>query len=213
MLETYRVPAAEARHEIDKIKGSRFIATVAPVADEAEAEARLAALRAEFHDARHTCSAWRLDPGGRRWRAQDDGEPSGSAGRPILAQLEGHDLTGVVLAVTRYFGGTKLGVGGLVRAYGAAAAAVLEQVPVRVVRITVAYHVQHPYSCAGAVEAMLAAHGLAPRDAAYGAEVSFVLDLPPARAGSLADELVERTSGLARVVPLTGADGGGRGAR
>ena len=113
------------RVEPEPTKGSRFIATAVPVADEDAAKAALAQLRAEMPDATHHCSAWRIAAPSLE-RANDDGEPGGSAGRPILSAIQGRNLVNVAVIVTRYFGGTKLGVGGLVRAYGAAAAAVLD---------------------------------------------------------------------------------------
>jgi len=205
-VERYRIPKEEVRREIEKVRGSRFIATLAPAATVEEAESHLARVRAEFHDSRHTCSAWRLGPAGSIWRAQDDGEPGGSAGRPILAQLEGAELTNAVLLVTRYFGGTKLGVGGLVRAYGSAAAAAIEAATIREVVVTLPHLVRHPYSCSSAVEAILAAHDLAPRDASYGEEVSFHLDLTPAQARGVCAELIERSSGLVQCELVEEAD-------
>ncbi len=119
--------AGRIRHQIDPIKGSRFIATVTPVGSEEDARTVVAKVSAEMPDASHHCTAWRIaEPA--IDRCNDDGEPGGSAGRPILAQLTGRDLVNTVVVVTRYFGGTKLGVGGLVRAYGAAAGAALDQV-------------------------------------------------------------------------------------
>jgi uncharacterized YigZ family protein len=99
---------------------SRFITTLAPVADAAAVEDCLDAVRHEFPDARHHCSATVLGPYGEQQRSNDDGEPSGTAGAPMLAVLDGAQLTDVVAVVTRYFGGTLLGAGGLVRAYGGA---------------------------------------------------------------------------------------------
>jgi uncharacterized YigZ family protein len=126
----YRTIAEGLRHEPPKTKGSRHIATIAPVATTAAAEAVVARVRDEMPDATHHAFAWRLragdGPSGLSFRSSDDGEPSGSAGRPILAQIDGRELTDVVVVVTRYFGGTKLGVGGLVRAYGGAAAEALD---------------------------------------------------------------------------------------
>ena len=123
MLETYRTVATRVSHEIPKIKGSRFIATVAPAGSRAAAEAIVEALRDCHPGARHTCFAYRLGAAGDVFRYADDGEPSGTAGRPILRQIEGRGLTAMVVVVTRYFGGTKLGAGGLLRAYAAAAGA------------------------------------------------------------------------------------------
>jgi uncharacterized YigZ family protein len=116
---------------------SRFIATLAPVADEAAADAVIAAVSNEFHDARHHCTAMVLGPDGQRQRSNDDGEPAGTAGAPMLAVLRGAQLTDVVAVVTRYFGGTLLGAGGLVRAYGGAVTAAVQEAQ-RVSRIPVA---------------------------------------------------------------------------
>lgn len=124
----WRTPAAPAGAEIRE-KGSRFLARVAPAASEEEAREVLAVLAEEHRDATHHCWAWRLGPGrredggreeGSRERSSDAGEPSGTAGAPILAILRGAGLTDVVAVVVRWFGGTKLGKGGLARAYAAA---------------------------------------------------------------------------------------------
>ncbi|MCA9712397.1 MAG: YigZ family protein, partial [Myxococcales bacterium] len=118
-------PRERSRHEPAPIKGSRFLATLAPVHDRAQARAFVAEIEAEMPDATHHCWALRLARPSLE-RAVDAGEPSGSAGRPILAAMTGRDVVDACVVVTRYFGGTKLGVGGLVRAYGGAAAAVLD---------------------------------------------------------------------------------------
>lgn len=104
-----------------KIKGSRFIADIIPVSTKEEVEQALATIRKEFYDASHHCFAYRLGPTGMQLRAADDGEPTGTAGKPILLVLTSAKLTNTLLVVTRYFGGTKLGTGGLARAYAEAA--------------------------------------------------------------------------------------------
>ena len=101
-------------------KKSRFIATLRPIASEKEAAQFLAEIRKKYWDARHHCSAFVLGERGDLTRCSDDGEPSGTAGRPMLDVLTGEGLTGCMAVVTRYFGGTLLGTGGLVRAYGGA---------------------------------------------------------------------------------------------
>ncbi|MFA9446747.1 YigZ family protein [Egicoccus sp. AB-alg6-2] len=111
--------AARVRTE-SEVKASRFVADLVPVADLAAAEAAIAGIRREFHDARHHCTALVLGPDGQQQRSSDDGEPSGTAGAPMLAVLRGAAVTDVVAVVTRYFGGTLLGTGGLARAYGGA---------------------------------------------------------------------------------------------
>ena len=108
-------------------KGSRFIAFAKPVASEEEIKQSLQELKRKYHDARHICYAFRLGAKGEAYRAVDDGEPSGTGGKPILGQLLSHDITNTVIFVVRYFGGVKLGVSGLINAYRAAAADALAQ--------------------------------------------------------------------------------------
>lgn len=100
-----------------KDQGSRFIALAAPVESEEEAKALLDRARKEYHDARHHCLAYRIGHDGAVWRASDDGEPAGSAGRPILGQIDSAGLSDIAVVVVRYFGGIKLGIPGLIRAY------------------------------------------------------------------------------------------------
>lgn len=103
-----------------KEKGSKFIAHAYPVQNEEEVKTILEELSKEYYDARHVCYAYRIGPTGDTFRMNDDGEPSGTAGKPIYGQLLSHELTHVLIAVVRYFGGVKLGVGGLIQAYKAA---------------------------------------------------------------------------------------------
>jgi len=100
-----------------KDNGSRFIALAYPVESEDEVRDIVAGLRKEYHDARHHCYAYRIGKDGSTWRASDDGEPSGSAGRPILGQIDSAGLSDCLVVVVRYFGGIKLGIPGLIRAY------------------------------------------------------------------------------------------------
>ncbi len=113
-----------------KDNGSRFIAQAYPVESEEEVREIVAALRKEYHDARHHCYAYRLGYLGDRFRANDDGEPSGSAGRPILGQIDAAGLSDVLVVVIRYFGGIKLGIPGLIRAYKTSTADALSQAQV-----------------------------------------------------------------------------------
>lgn len=96
---------------------SKFLAFLVPVANEDEALSQVAAIRQKYHDARHVCWAYRLGASGQTTRSSDDGEPSGTAGKPILGQLLSHNLTMIVAIVVRYFGGVKLGTSGLIEAY------------------------------------------------------------------------------------------------
>jgi uncharacterized YigZ family protein len=123
------IPAQETRSEI-KVLNSRFIATVAPVFTVDEAKAFMVGIKSEFADASHNVSAYLIGHGATVIaHCHDDGEPSGTAGRPALAVLRGSGLGDVAVVVTRYFGGTKLGTGGLVRAYGDAVRDVLAILP------------------------------------------------------------------------------------
>lgn len=113
-----------------KDNGSRFIALAYPVETEAEVKEIVAGLKKEYHDARHHCYAYRIGLDGGVWRANDDGEPSGSAGRPILGQIDSAGLSDILVVVVRYFGGIKLGIPGLIRAYRTSTADALQQASV-----------------------------------------------------------------------------------
>jgi uncharacterized YigZ family protein len=125
-LDSYLTLAAPSTGEY-KDRGSKFIAYAWPVRSEEEALAQLEGVRKEHFKARHHCFAWRLGLEGSRFRANDDGEPSGTAGRPILGQIDAASLTDVAIVVVRYFGGTLLGTSGLINAYREAAAAAIRQ--------------------------------------------------------------------------------------
>ncbi|WP_289055150.1 IMPACT family protein [Carboxylicivirga marina] len=106
---------------IYKEKGSKFITYAYPVYSEEAIKAHVDELKKQYYDARHHCFAWQLGTDGKRYRANDDGEPSGTAGKPILGQIRSYDITNVLIIVIRYFGGTKLGTSGLIHAYKEAA--------------------------------------------------------------------------------------------
>lgn len=109
-----------------KVKGSKFLSFAHPVSSEDEIKELIQYYRKEYHDARHHCFAWEIGVDGNHYRANDDGEPSGTAGKPILGQIHSFEVTNILIMVVRYFGGTKLGVGGLIQAYKSAAADALE---------------------------------------------------------------------------------------
>jgi len=110
-----------------KEKGSKFLSFAYPTKNEENIKQHLETLKKQYHDARHHCFAWRLGPELSRYRANDDGEPSGSAGKPIYGQIVSRELSDLLVVVVRYFGGTKLGVGGLINAYRSAASDALDQ--------------------------------------------------------------------------------------
>lgn len=119
-VEQYRT-IIEHSTGLYKEKGSKFISLAFPVDNQSQIRAILDTIKTEYYDARHRCYAWRLDFDGARTRANDDSEPSGTAGRPILGQILAAGLTNILIVVVRYFGGTKLGVSGLIQAYKEAA--------------------------------------------------------------------------------------------
>lgn len=125
MLTEYRTIAGEARGEF-KDKGSRFLAFAYPMAQLESLKPYLEPLQKEHHKAVHHCYAYRLGTDGLQFRANDDGEPSGSAGRPILGQIDSAELTDILVIVVRYFGGTLLGVPGLIHAYKTATSDALQ---------------------------------------------------------------------------------------
>ena len=123
--DTYKT-IAENAEGVYREKGSRFIALAFPVETEAQVKALLAEVKKNYHDARHHCYAYILGTNKDCYKINDDGEPSGTAGRPIYGQLRSKDVTNVLLVVVRYFGGTKLGVSGLINAYKTAAQEALD---------------------------------------------------------------------------------------
>ena len=121
ILDTY-LSIASTSEGLFKDKGSRFIAFAHSVESEEEVKAIVGSIKKEYHDARHHCYAYRIGKDGEKYRANDDGEPSGSAARPILGQIDSMGLSDVLVVVVRYFGGIKLGIPGLINAYRTAAA-------------------------------------------------------------------------------------------
>ena len=131
---------------IFKDRGSKFLAFAEPIANEDEAKARIAWYKKKYHDARHVCYAYMLGHERTNFRANDNGEPSGTAGRPILGAINSRELTDILVVVVRYFGGIKLGTGGLIVAYKAAAAEALDVAEVieKTVDLTLDVYFEYP---------------------------------------------------------------------
>ncbi len=176
------------------VQGSEFIGHAAPVDSVEAAEAFVDEIEAEYDDATHNVPAYRVRADPFREYASDDGEPSGSAGKPMLSVLSGRELENVVVVVTRYYGGTNLGVGGLVRAYSQAAkdavdaASVIEQRPQETFRAVV------DYDDSGTVRGILESEAVT-FEADYGERVRFEIRVPVAEADALRDRLRSATSG------------------
>ncbi|MFF2632385.1 IMPACT family protein [Microbacterium sp. NPDC058021] len=180
------------------IKKSRFLGCVEPVSGREQAVARVQELWAEHPDARHVC--WALMAGGHS-AANDDGEPSGTAGRPMLDVLRHQELEGVLATVVRYFGGVKLGAGGLVRAYTDAVAQALlgaERVPllrVQTLRVSI------PYAFEGVVRRELDALGAELEDVRHGLDVQLTLQVAEDRVAALVPRIDDATQGRAVWMP------------
>ena len=144
MSDSYLTIAAPAE-AIYKEKSSKFLAYAYPVRTEDEIRELLDALRKRYYDATHHCYAWRLGPQGEQFRSNDDGEPSGTAGKPILGQLLSNSLTNCLIVVVRYFAGTKLGVSGLISAYKESAAEVIGEAEIVEQTVDTYFKVEFPY--------------------------------------------------------------------
>jgi uncharacterized YigZ family protein len=177
------------------IRKSRFIGCVEPVADRDAALARVAALRAQHPGAAHVC--WALLAGGQS-AAVDDGEPGGTAGQPMLRVLRHHDLDGVLATVVRYFGGVKLGAGGLVRAYTDAVARALDVAEKVPLRARVAMECEIPYELEGLFRREIEVAGARLEGAAHGAAVRLSLSAFEDDAAALRERLDEAGQGRVR---------------
>lgn len=180
-------------------KKSRFIGQVFPVTTEEEANSLIEQIRKKYWDARHNCYAYILGEYGEITRCTDDGEPAGTAGRPILEVLQGEGIHNVLVIVTRYFGGTLLGTGGLVRAYsqaakaGLAASQVLEKIRGYQLQI------ETDYNGIGKLQYITAQSGIPVIDTQYGETVTMVLAVPLEEADSLIKQITEATAGQAQI--------------
>ena len=194
-MKRYPIPAEETRTVL-QVLNSRFIATVAPVFSVDEARAFVAGIRQEFADASHNVPAYLVGYGASVVaHCTDDGEPSGTAGRPALAVLRGSGLGDVAVVVTRYFGGTKLGTGGLVRAYSDAVRAVLEVLPRAEKVPTNTVLVAAPYSFFERVRLAVDAHLGLILEEEFAADVTVTARLPVERVPGFQDALRETSNG------------------
>ncbi len=185
----------------DPIKGSRFVASIAPCTDAEQALAHVESCRERWPDASHHCWAYRLADG--EGRSHDDGEPGGSAGRPILAQIEGHDIIDAVVVVARWFGGTKLGVGGLIRAYGGCAGQALDRADAAEFVPWAELSVRFDHRFTGEVHHVVSTHGAEVLDTVYGDGVTMRLRMAQADLEDVCRALRDRTAGQAEVATLT----------
>ncbi|GAA2336269.1 YigZ family protein [Saccharopolyspora halophila] len=186
-------------HEIE-IKKSRFICALARVTEEEQAREFIQQRRKAHHDARHNCSAFVLGDAGEIQKSSDDGEPAGTAGVPMLEVLRRNELTNVVAVVTRYFGGIKLGAGGLVRAYGGAVTEALAEVDLLVRQPVRVMSVEADYVLGGSLDNELRSAGYQVADTSYDASVTFHVNVPVEDVTRFDEWLAETTGGAASAV-------------
>ncbi len=198
-LKPYQTIEKAAESEI-VISKSRFLGFCIPVSSETEAQEALGQIRRKHYDARHCCYAFRLHEGG-IVRSSDDGEPSGTAGAPILAVLSGAGVENVLCAVVRYFGGVLLGTGGLVRAYGGAASEALDAAEIVTIRVCERISVTVSYSSYNLLEPMIRQKGY-PNGAAFAEQVTLTLLLPAEETDALIATVTDKTDGSAKVEKL-----------
>lgn len=197
-MHIYKTTAEDgtASYEIQK---SRFIAYTSHVETEAEARDFVAAIKKKHFDARHNCSAWVLGADSSQQKSNDDGEPGGTAGNPILEAIKQHGLTNVVVVVTRYFGGIKLGAGGLIRAYSHTASLGLEATPCLEVKPFCLMEAEMDYSLLGTVENWIRNEELRTGETAYLDKVTVRLLVEPADCEAISTELTNLTAAQCKI--------------
>lgn len=201
MLRGYRTIAHGGEHEIE-IKRSRFIGALARVTSEEEARTFIASRKKEHWEASHNCSAYIVGDRGQSQRSSDDGEPSGTAGVPMLSVLQRNGLTDVVAVVTRYFGGTLLGAGGLIRAYGQAVSETLNVVGIVEAQPRLIVVVDASYDEAGRLENALRATDFLLQDVEYGQTVVFTMQTSAEELPILQAWVAEATNGACEVIEI-----------
>lgn len=198
MIERYKTIANRAEAELED-KKSRFIATVMPVKSQEEAEQFINELRKKYWNATHNCYAYQIGMRNEIQRFSDDGEPQGTAGKPILEVLKGEELKNTAIVVTRYFGGTLLGTGGLVRAYGRSAkegilqAGIVERVLMR------RYLIKVPYTLMGKVQYIFNENGYIIEDTEFTHDVTFYVLVEETSCDQFEKEMIEHTNAEAVV--------------
>lgn len=196
MQEQYRTVAREGVHEVE-INKSRFLCTLAPAATEREAQEVIQRVRKEHSTANHNCFAYVIGADGDVQKAGDDGEPGGTAGAPMLQMLLRRETRYVVAVVTRYFGGVKLGAGGLIRAYGGAVGEALDVLGTVTRRRFRLATVTVDHQRAGKLENDLRATGRVVRDVRYAEAVTIEVGLPEADVAAFRGWLADATAGSA----------------
>lgn len=198
----YRVVDTPGCGEYEE-KKSRFIAHVYPAQSEEEAMGLIEQTRKKYYDARHNCTAYIIGRNRELKRCSDDGEPGGTAGKPMLEVLLSEGITNVVVIVTRYFGGTLLGTGGLVRAYTQAVKEGLADAGIRTMIYGVCFTLKLAYTDVGKIQYLLANEQIAIGESRYTQNVEFDLQIPKERAEEIRRKLTEATAGRIQIEQIS----------
>lgn len=199
--EEFLLLAKGAEAEIVE-KKSRFIATVRPVASEAEAEAFIYEMKKKYYDARHNCSAFVIGSRAQIARSSDDGEPGGTAGKPMLEVMLASEIRNAAAVVTRYFGGTLLGTGGLVRAYSGVLKEALEKCVTSRQHYGVRFKIKTDYNSVGRIQYLFAGRNINIEESIYAADVGMTAISPIEEYDRLCRQIIESTSGGAEITEL-----------
>ena len=179
-----------------KVKGSRFIASARRVNTEEEAQAAIAEIKKEFHDATHNCYAWKVGHGKKmKYRYNDDGEPNNTAGLPILKTIDNRRLSNILVVVTRYFGGVKLGTGGLIRAYSKATMDALREADIEKGFLSETLEFKTSFEFVNLVHSLIANHKATLKDSSYAEEVTFIVEVRASKAKEFKTKLKDGTNG------------------
>ena len=198
IVETYRVLLEGGEGEIVE-KKSRFIATIRKCETEEEAVAFIEEMKKKYWDARHNCSAFVIGSRAELTRCSDDGEPGGTAGRPMLEVLLGEGIRNIAVVVTRYFGGTLLGTGGLVRAYTQAVKEGLKTCTIGRMRLGCDLEIGTDYNGVGKLLYILGQRGIEPQDSVYTDAVTLRIRIPVEMEAEICKEFVEATCGKVQI--------------
>ncbi len=183
-----------------KIKGSRFIASVAPVETEKEAQAFVGEIKKEFHDATHNCYAWKIGLGRRqKYRYNDGGEPSGTAGQPLLKSINSTNTSNVCVVVARYFGGTKLGTGGLMRAYGRIAFELLKSCESEKRYLTDKIKFSVDFDFVDVAHSIIDKFSAELNDSHYNEKVTFEVEVRASKMAAFRAKIIEATNGQVKI--------------
>ncbi len=199
--DTYRTVVGTAREEL-KIKGSRFIGEAFCVTSSDEAERQIQQVRKREYNATHHCPAYRIGPTGATVRYSDDGEPNGTAGLPIIRHIEGRDLTNTLVVVTRYYGGTKLGTGGLIRAYGDTARLVLDAIPIETHILRSRLHIRFAYADTSPAMHVISQYDARIERTDYGNDTAIMLAVRRSEAAAFQAAFVQALHGRGYVQPI-----------